>query len=190
MVGSKRGPEFEANRILVGLDPAVQDHLLAKLVETRISAREGHIPDSAWIPVQQTFRLPYAEVLIVRKRQNGLEGALVERHDEHWNGWHIPGGRISNPYLNFEQACQAVARGELGIGIRLLHPDPVYTYLWTDHSYGHPISLVGVAVTDEALGPDKARFFSEPPENMVAHHAQFFQRAFEFLALHPHILPK
>lgn len=188
MVRENLSNESEASRILAGLGTGIQDQLLAQLVHNRIRNQGGFIPDAAWLSVQQAFRLPYAEVLIVRKQHNKLEGALVERHDEYWNGWHIPGGRISNPNLNFEEACQAVARGELGIGIRLLYPDPVHTYLWTDHPYGHPISLVGVAVTDEALKSDKARFFSKPPENMVAHHAEFFHRAFEFLALHPGLL--
>lgn len=189
MIRENLSAETEASRILAGLDTGIQDQLLAQLVYNRIGSQGGFIPDAAWPIVQQAFRLPYAEVLLVREYHNKLEGALVERHDEYWNGWHIPGGRISNPNLNFEEACQAVARGELGIGIRLLYPDPVYTYLWTDHPYGHPISLVGVAVTDDVLEPDKARFFSEPPENMVPHHAQFFQRAFEFLTLHPNLLP-
>lgn len=155
--------------------------LLAELLNEMREVDGGWIPQEAWYSVQKTFALPYVEVLIVRRRQDGqYEFLLVYRADEHFVGWEIPGG-LWKTRLTVEEGCADVAQRELGIKVRFVAE--VMTKKWLDHPYGYPISHVCLCEPLERIEETEHRqFFTAPPEIMTSyHHKEFMARALKFL---------
>ena len=114
--------------------------------------------------------LPSVEVLITK---TGKDFLLTYRDDDYWHGWHIPGGFMLYQE-SIEHACQRLARKEVGIKVKFQRL--ITAYMWLDHPFGSPLSLVCLCTTKDA--PSDGQFFTEIPENMVNHHDEFVK---EFL---------
>lgn len=143
---------------------------------------EGFIPQEEWNEVQRRFALPYIELGIVRRAAGGgVEILLAHRTDEHWTGWHLPGGLWRTPHT-LEQGVDALARQELGEGARVELLEKGMWEKWDDHPYGHPISHVVICSATGITETAELRWFTEAPEDMIAdngHHARFAANVLE-----------
>ncbi|MEK7195614.1 MAG: NUDIX hydrolase [Patescibacteria group bacterium] len=106
---------------------------------------------------------------------------LVHRVDEHWNGWHIPGGYIPCNAQSIDDAYNRVVKRELGYKVHLKKILEVYKWKPGEHRYGFPTSIVCVC---EPLGEIKetetARFFEHVPDGFLADcHRQFVDKYFQ-----------
>ncbi len=147
---------------------------LAELITEMSEQDHGFIPGPAWQPIQRAFNLPYVEVAVVRIVEGKWNVLLTHRQDQHWNGWHIPGGLWRAPWSQ-QEACQRVAKDELDlVNVRFIHE--VKTVKWMDHRYGNPISHVCVCRTEESIDVNPGKgFFSTLPGLMLSHHKDFME---------------
>ena len=114
--------------------------------------------------------LPAVEVLITRNE--GKEFLLADRHDQWWNGWHIPGSYMRRNE-SFENVCNRVARDEVGIG-SITNPSLVGVHKWTSHPFGAPVSIVlSCQPAGEIIETEKLKFFSSIPPSAIPVHAIF-----------------
>jgi len=143
--------------------------LLSELVKEMDEKDKGFIPAEAWAAIQTAFVIPYIELFVARQSATGdLEFILIHRQDEHWDGWHIPGG-IWRTHLTAEDACNALSRKELGTtsGVELLAHG--MWEKWNDHPYGNPISHVCICRSLEVIEETESmRWFREIPDGMIA----------------------
>ena len=108
------------------------------------------------------------EVLIYDKRKGVL---LLKRHDQYYNGWHIPGGLLRFRE-SFDERIQAVAREELDIHIS--SHELIDTYNFIDDPRGHTIGFVFLCKTSDT--PTTGKWFKKIPKNLIAHHKPFVMR--------------
>lgn len=142
--------------------------LIGKLKSSRLLPPK--MPYEVWMAIQSIVPLPSVEVVIT---QNGKNFLLVYRKDQYWNGWHIPGGFLlykESP----QEACQRLAKKEVGIKVNF--KSLITAYMWPDHPYGSPLSLVCLCTSKEK--PKEGKFFSKIPSPMIPHHGDFIK---EFL---------
>jgi ADP-ribose pyrophosphatase YjhB (NUDIX family) len=141
--------------------------LLQKLLASGL--RTPDLPHDLWLLLHALVPQPAVEIVVVR---NDREVLLNRRQDEHWNGWEMPGG-----YLHYREsvadACARIARREIGVSVSLERI--VTAYMWPDHPYGSPLSVVCRCRADGE--PQRGQFFAELPEGMVPHHAEFARAA-------------
>lgn len=179
------------DHFLASADSREKGLALSRLVTELIGERNGFIPDEAWDAVQKAFMLPYPEVLLF-KTEGGVwvnekpQALLTYRFDQDFLGWHIPGGRWSDPKLTLEEACQKVAQRELGLPVKLHHP--LLFEKWDDHPYGNPISLVCICSTPvSVIETPTMKFFDHVPTPIVSpHHADFIEAGFQYIRNAPH----
>lgn len=141
--------------------------LLAKLAESEL--RPPRMPREIWLKLHALVPQPAVEVVVTR---TGQEVLLKRRRDEHWDGWEIPGGFMLYRE-SVEDACVRIARREIGVGVALERL--VSAYMWPDHPYGSPLSLVCVCKLQAE--PRNGQFFRDLPEPVVPHHADFVATA-------------
>lgn len=127
-----------------------------------------HMPYEIWLELSTLFPLPAVEVIITR---NGKDFLLTERRDEHWNGWHIPGGFMAYQE-SFEEACKRVALRELNMDIEF--KKMFDAFVWKEHPYGAPISIICICTPKGE--PSEGTYFSEIPKDMVPNHTEFLQK--------------
>lgn len=132
-----------------------------------------NMPLSVWKAIQDLVPTPAVEVLITNTDKDFL---LIHRKDEHWNGWHIPGGFMLHKE-SIEKACNRLANKELGISVKF--EKIITAYMWPDHPYGSPISIVCKCNTDQKSKAGK--FFTEIPPNMVPHHGSFVKQFLQYI---------
>jgi ADP-ribose pyrophosphatase YjhB (NUDIX family) len=141
--------------------------LLTKLIATGI--RTPDLPHDLWLLLHALVPQPAVEIVVVR---DGPEVLLNHRQDEHWNGWEMPGG-----YLHYREsvadACARIAQREIGVSVTLERI--VTAYMWPDHPYGSPLSVVCRCRADGE--PLRGQFFADLPDGMVPHHADFARAA-------------
>ncbi len=139
--------------------------LLKKLPEQNL--RSPHMPFEVWKAIQAVVPVPAVEVIITR---NGKDFLLVNRKDEHWDGWHIPGG-----YMLYQEpipdACARIADKELGI--KITFDRLIDAFMWPDHPYSSALSVVCVCTTKDE--PKAGEFFTEIPQKMIPHHGDFLK---------------
>jgi ADP-ribose pyrophosphatase YjhB (NUDIX family) len=163
----------------------VLGQLVTELIGERSDGKKGFIPGESWSAIQKAFVLTYPEVLVFRRQYDTWvkppQILLTHRRDDHWKGWHIPGGRWADPTLTLEQACQSIARRELGLPVVLQHP--LMFEKWNDHPYGNPLSLVCICSTPvDVIETEDMRFFDHVPEPIVSpHHADFINAGFDYI---------
>ncbi|MDP3735691.1 MAG: hypothetical protein Q8R39_04715 [bacterium] len=161
------------------------------------AAKHGIIPeDPVWSAYQKAVAQAYVEVLLVKKAEGVWNFFLKKRgsNDTHFPGepWHIPGGIWRTPWT-LEQACQEVARREVGVDIDVIVE--LKTRKWFDHPYGFPISHICICCTNQPLHEtSRQRFFPYhdreqtaplthwPPNPIVPPHRQFVHDAAEYLS--------
>lgn len=138
--------------------------------------------ENGLLPTQESFEaihkvIPWSavEILIVHPDDPG-KYLLSWRDDSYWHGWHIPGGYVRVTHASLAHACASVARKELGDTFTITSTRLITAFLWKDHPYGNPISLVyACEVTRRPPVNDQNKFFSELPSPMVPHHADFVE---------------
>src|SRR5438067_552406 len=123
---------------------AERAHLLADLLQDMRERDGGFFPDAAWLEIHRNFAIPYVEIVLPRRRQDGQIDVFLSRRDKddaNWPGqpWHIPGG-IWRVGETREGACRSVAQREIGIPATFC--SEVMTFKWPDHPYANPISHV------------------------------------------------
>lgn len=153
--------------------------MLAELVVEMHEKDGGFIPAEAWTAIQKAFALPYIELLFMRRREGVLEFLLTHREDEHWSGWHIPGG-IWRTAHTLEQAAQKLAKQELGADIALTVVGRGGWDKWGDHPYGNPISHVCICTAQDIVESDSIKWFSKIPDGMIhdgGHHVSYIADA-------------
>jgi ADP-ribose pyrophosphatase YjhB (NUDIX family) len=148
---------------------------LDRLVELLRRLRAGglvppHMPYLVWRAVADLVPQPAVEVVASR---TGRDFLLVHRRDEHWDGWHLPGGFMA-PGESIAGACNRVAEREVGVSVAFVRV--VTAFAWPHHPYAHAVSLVCHCTTPQGE-PRAGTFFTELPAGMVMHHADFV-RAF------------
>jgi ADP-ribose pyrophosphatase YjhB (NUDIX family) len=126
-----------------------------------------NMPFEIWRAIQDLVPTPTAEVIITR---TGKDFLLVERRDKFWGGWHIPGGFMAMGESS-ETACNRFSQKDLGIKVKF--EKIVHVHAWTDHPYGHPLSLVCVC---KPIGePEAGEYFTKIPSPMIPHHGDFIK---------------
>ncbi|GAA2704345.1 NUDIX hydrolase [Micromonospora olivasterospora] len=164
------------------LDEADTEELLRLLGLLR--ERGGHVPHmplAIWRALSTLTPQPAVELLVT---SDGSDVLCTWREDEHWHGWHLPGGFVG-PGESAEQACDRVARRELGFGVDVV--GHLGTFAWPDHPYASTLSLLyacrarggPAALADRRDGS----LFRSPPPVLIPHHRAFVDR---FLATAPH----
>ncbi len=141
---------------------------------TVVGKEGGYMPtQESFLAMHTVIPWPAVEALLVDP-DDPKKFFLTWREDEYWHGWHIPGSYIRVTHASLEDACRAVAEKELGNTFTITSVKLIDAYLWPDHPYGHPISLV-YACRIDSRPPlnERARFFSEIPSPIVPHHADF-----------------
>ncbi|MGK7877535.1 MAG: NUDIX hydrolase [Xenococcaceae cyanobacterium] len=137
--------------------------LLEALKEEGLAAPK--MPFLVWQALHGLVPLPAVEVII---SQTGKDFLLTYRQDEYWDGWHIPGGFVGCGE-SIEGACNRIAQQELGIGV--VFKRVITAYMWPNHPYANTLSLVCWCVP--CTPPKEGEFFTEIPDKMVPHHADF-----------------
>jgi ADP-ribose pyrophosphatase YjhB (NUDIX family) len=124
------------------------------------------MPYPAWRALADLVPQPAVEVLISR---TGSDFLLVYRKDEHWDGWHLPGGFMI-PGESIAEACNRIAEREVRSSVTFERF--VLAFAWPWHPYAHPVSLVCQCAL-RGGEPQAGTFFTELPSRMVLHHADF-----------------
>lgn len=124
------------------------------------------MPLEVWKAIQQVVPQPAVEVVLTTTGKNFL---LTYRKDQHWDGWHIPGGFMLYRE-SIADACNRIANRELGINVQ--YDQLVGAYMWPDHPYASALSLFCVCSSDQT--PEVGEFFTEIPA-MIPHQADFIQ---------------
>lgn len=145
--------------------------LLHKLKKNNLHSL--NVPLPLWYALCSVVTQAAVEVIITTNYKNFL---LTERHDKHWDGWHIPGGFIGYRE-SIEEACIRVAQREVGITV---HLEKVITaYSWKDHPYASAVSIVCICTSDQK--PTDGKFFTIIPKNIINHHDEFIQEFLEYV---------
>jgi ADP-ribose pyrophosphatase YjhB (NUDIX family) len=139
--------------------------LLKKLHESNLLP--PNMPLDIWKAIHGIVPIPAVEVIITK---TGKDFLLVDRKDEDWDGWHIPGG-----YMHYRESipdtCARIAQKELGITVTF--EKFIDAYMWPDHPYSSALSLVCVC---KAAGiPAAGEYFTEIPKKMSPHHEGFLR---------------
>jgi len=125
------------------------------------------MPLPVWKAINGVVPMPVVEVIVTSTEKDFL---LTYRKDEYWDGWHIPGGFFFYRE-SVADACRRVALREIGIEVRFERM--IDAYMWPDHPYGSPLSLVCVCHAKEL--PKEGTFFTEIPEDIIVHHGDFLR---------------
>ena len=150
---------------------AAEERELARLLRklTDAGLRSPRMPAEVWRLLHGLVPQPAVEVVVTR---TGRDVLLNHRRDRDWDGWEIPGGFMLY-HESVEDACRRIAEREIGTSVAFERI--VTAYMWPDHPYGSPLSLVCLC---RPLGePTRGRYFEELPDGMVPHHADFARRA-------------
>jgi len=119
-------------------------------------------PKDVFVALRGVVTQPTVELLVSRDSRDVL---LTPRHDKHWAGHHLPGGFVGVGE-RLEDACDRVARAELGVGATLERL--VGHFTWSDHPYASPLSLLCLCHLDGA--PNVGEFFVTLPDDLLRQH--------------------
>ncbi len=125
------------------------------------------MPLPVWKAIHALVPIPAAEVIVTR---TGKDFLLVNRKDEDWDGWHIPGGYLHHKE-SIPDACKRIAKTELALDVSF--KQCIDTFMWPDHPYSSALSLVCVCTATGT--PSAGEFFMEIPEKMIPHHREFLE---------------
>jgi ADP-ribose pyrophosphatase YjhB (NUDIX family) len=143
---------------------------LARLLR-KVSA-EGlgvpHLPKDVFVAMRGVVTQLAVEVLV---SQDGRDVLLTPRHDQHWAGWHLPGGFVGVSE-SLEQACSRIAHRELGVNATMTRL--VGHYGWTDHPYASAVSLLCLCTLEGP--PSDGQYFAELPTTLIPQHRALLER--------------
>lgn len=156
--------------------------MLAELLKEMRHEDGDYYPKEVWPELHKNVSLPYVELIIPRRGRRGWEIFLTRRPsaDPYWPAmWHLPGG-VWRTRESQAEACQSVARRELGISVKYVAE--VMTYKWTTHPYGSPISHVCICRPKNKLtnAPDRG-YFSQPPRPFIKEQISFLRESVKYL---------
>lgn len=161
---------------------SVRATMLAELLGEMRRDNGDYYPAEVWLELHKAFALPYVELVIPRRVGSRWEIFLVRRppSDPYWpSTWHLPGGLWRTRQTEI-QACQSVARRELGVGVARIKE--VATYKWTTHPYGNPISHVCLCRPRRRLAMAADRgYFARLPEPFIIEQIKFVKEALSYL---------
>lgn len=152
-----RMTEDELNRLTELLNKAVSENI-----------KLPNLPYNLFISTMHFVSIPAVEVILTT---TGKDFLLTDRHDNYWNGWHIPGGFIGYGE-SLDAACSRVSLKEVGVTCKLIKV--VYAKAWENtHPYGAPISIFCVCkITGQEKLTD-GTFFEDTPEGTIDFHKAF-----------------
>lgn len=156
--------------------------LLAKLLREMREEDGDYFPEEAWLEIHKTFALPYVELIIPHRTDEQWQLLLTRRAptDVDWpSTWHVPGG-LWRTKLTQPEACQSVAKRELGIELADIHE--VMTFKWPSHPRGYVISHVCVCWPSGPVSETTDRkFFFEIPKPFIEEEIAFIERSLKYL---------
>ena len=125
-------------------------------------------PKEVFLALKGVVVQPTVEILATR---SGRDVLLTRRDDKHWNDYHLPGGFVGVGE-RLEDACDRIARAELGTGARFERL--VGHYSWTEHPYATPLSLLCLCRLDAA--PRAGEYFDPLPPGLLREHRELLER--------------
>ena len=147
------------------------EKLTLRLLEQldREGVRAPDLPHDLWHAIAKLVPMFAVEVFLADPAGRVL---MVERHDECWSGWNVPGGFVSGGET-LAQSCARTAEREVGLTVEL---DAVFdSFAWPKHPYGVTTSLLCSCRSDQLS--DKGRYYETPPADLTTpYQAEFFER--------------
>lgn len=140
--------------------------LLNQLKEEKLVPPQ--MPFEVWKSLKGLVAQPAVEVLITR---TGKDFLLVERHDDYWNGWHIPGGFMAAEE-KIPDALNRHANKELGTDVELVKI--LFARTWPNHPYASAVSIV--CVCKALKPPKKGKFFTQIPPDIIPEQKEFLEK--------------
>lgn len=152
------------------MTPLSAAEIAALAAQLRRLAREGRAIPSLPFPILEAIR-ELAPAVVVELCILDRHGAvlLTWRDDEHWRGWHFPGGFLG-PAESVAQGCARIAGRELGAGFALAGVVGVES--WPAHPFASPVALLCRGTLDRP--PSEGRFFAEPPDDLIVEQRTYF----------------
>jgi 8-oxo-dGTP diphosphatase len=137
---------------------------LAGLLRRLAAAGLGvpRMPRVAFEALRGVAVLPAVEILVT---STGRDVLLTRRDDQHWSGFHIPGGFVGCGET-LQMACARVAHRELGVAASMERLIGHYT--WPDHPYASALSLLCLCRVEET--PRHGTYFERLPPDILAGH--------------------
>lgn len=112
------------------------------------------------------------EAIVVDNIDGPSKILVTWRDDEHYHGWHFPGGYIRFGD-NYEQTVKKVINRELQAGVKKLKFTGVL--ISNVDSRGHTLGAVFLVELD--VNSTKGEWFNHVPKNLLAHHKELLKRA-------------
>jgi len=111
------------------------------------------------------------EAVVVDNLERPSKILVVWRDDQHYRGWHFPGGYIRFGQ-DFDETVRSVITRELGV--------PVKSFTDTEVKYSHLDSrghTLGTIFLVELEGnPTQGQWFDHVPEELLEHHKDFLKK--------------
>ncbi len=149
---------------------------LARLLRHVGEKDKGFLPNGCYEPYCAVRPLAFIEILPYRSDGSFL---LKRRRDEHFTGWHVPGGSLLNGE-SVAKACDRHIRADKAAdGVTDLRAIGVHLYGNGEHPYCHPyITLIACTAVGEVIERDDCRWFKSAPADMIqnAPHTQYIKR--------------
>lgn len=112
------------------------------------------------------------EAIVVDNIEKPRKILVTPRDDEHYHGWHFPGGYIRFGD-NYEQTVRKVINRELQVGVKRLKFTGVLTS--SVDSRGHTLGIVFLVELD--ANPIAGQWFDKVPAELLDGHKEFLKRA-------------
>jgi ADP-ribose pyrophosphatase YjhB (NUDIX family) len=141
---------------------------LAEQLRRLTSSGHGvpHLPLKLFEALRGLASVAVVELCITDPRGAVL---LTWREDDHWRGWHFPGGFMA-AFESLAEACERIALRELGAGFTFAGVAGVES--WPSHPYASPVSILCRGTLDRE--PTEGRFFAEPPSDLIVEQQTYF----------------
>jgi ADP-ribose pyrophosphatase YjhB (NUDIX family) len=166
--------------------------LLGELLTELAVNDKWRIHDLAFLPAQKAFSLPYAAILILRKKfrwsrfwklwRREILLVLRGENETYPKQWHIP-GRMWRWNDSEADACRRTAQEELGIDIKNVRSFDFVK--WMEHEPGgRPIECFFIVETEApVVETETIRFFplEELPNPMVPYHPGVIKKLWKYL---------
>lgn len=123
------------------------------------------IPDECYEILYSLFPQVIVEVLIYDDDGRFI---LKHRNDEHFVGWHVPGGRAKT-LETIEEACNRHVRlDKVAEAVTDVKVIGIHVQERGEHPYGFPVCIFTVAkAVDPIIETDDCKWFSEAPSDLI-----------------------
>ncbi len=124
-------------------------------------------PYGVWKALHGIVPVPCVEVIVTTTGKNFL---LTYRKDEHWDGWHIPGGYMHHKE-SVADACTRIGRKELDVDVTFTKV--IGAHMWQNHPYSSALSVLCVCTAKEM--PKVGEWFTEIPASIILNQGGFLE---------------